>query len=236
MLVDDAKLQKLATYPVSEFTVSLDGMKKETVERFKTGATFENIIETLKKSVALPWKARVGVVFVAHRDNIAELPEYVDFVRDMGINTIYVNNLLSFTPKFKDRYLYSREGNPEAERIFHQVIDKVEKYGMTIYIPRLTPAPMGCSIVEAVYIDGHGNVSPCDFLNESTPFEMFGESKQGAPLRYGNVLEDDILDIYRSAVVREFRDKHRHGNVPEPCTHCIDAYGLMCSKRTKYGV
>jgi MoaA/NifB/PqqE/SkfB family radical SAM enzyme len=236
MLVDDAKLNKLATYPISEFTVSLDGMNKDTVERFKTGATYETIIDTLKRAVALSWKARVGVVFVAHRNNIAELPEYVDFVRDMGIRTIYVNNLLSFTPKFRDMYLYSREGNPDAERIFKEAIDRVEKNGMTIYIPRLTPSPMGCSIVEAVYIDGHGNISPCDFLNESTPFEMFGESKQGEPVRFGNVLEDDILDIYRSTVAREFRTRHSHGDVPAPCTHCIDAYGLMCSKRTKYGV
>ncbi len=236
MLVDDAKLNKLATYPISEFTVSLDGMNKDTVERFKTGATFEVIVDTLKRAAALPWKARVGVVFVAHRDNIAELPDYVDFVRDMGITTIYVNNLLSFTPKFRDKYLYTPAGNAEAEKIFKEAIERVERNNMTIYIPRLTPTPMGCSVVEAVYIDGHGNVSPCDFLSESTPFEMFGESKQGPPLRFGNVLEEDILDIYRSAVVKEFRNRHNHGDIPDPCTHCIDAYGLMCSKRTKYGV
>jgi MoaA/NifB/PqqE/SkfB family radical SAM enzyme len=236
MLVDDEKLNRLATYPISEFTVSLDGMKKETVERFKTGATYEKIIENLKKAVVLPWKTRVGVVFVAHKDNIAELPDYVDFVRDMGIKTIYVNNLLSFTPKFHDKYLYTREGNPEAENIFKQAIEKVERNNMTIYIPRMTPTPMGCSIVEAMYIDCHGNVSPCDFLAESTPFELFGETKQGAPVRFGNVMTDDVLDIYRSARNREFRNQHRHAEIPDSCTHCIDAYGLMCSKRTKYGV
>ncbi|MDP4219821.1 MAG: radical SAM protein [Bacteroidota bacterium] len=235
MLLDDEKLAKLATYPISELTISLDGMNKDTVERFKTGAQFEKIIETLQKAVALPWKARVGVVFVAHRNNIAELPDYVDFVHNMGINTIYVNNLLSFTPQFHNMYLYSKTGNPEAEQIFKEAIARVERLGMTIYIPRLTPEPMGCSIVEAVYIDCHGNVSPCDFLAESTPFELFGETKQGTPVRFGNVMEENILDIYRSAVVREFRNKHRHAEVPEPCTHCIDAYGLMCSKRTKYG-
>ena len=236
MLATKEKLEQLAQYPVSEFTISLDGMKKETVERFKTGVTYETIIETIGRAVKLPWKARVGVVFVAHRDNIAELPDYVDFVHDMGINTIYVNNLLSFTPKFRDMYLYKREGNPEAEAIFQEAIARVELKGMTIYIPRITPKPMGCGIVEAVYIDGRGNVSPCDFLNESTPFELFGESKQGPPLRFGNVLTENILDIYRSEQVRKFRTSHRHGEVPDPCTHCIDAYGLMCSKRTKYGV
>ncbi|MFI5264793.1 MAG: SPASM domain-containing protein, partial [Candidatus Kapaibacterium sp.] len=203
---------------------------------FKTGVKFETIIETLKRAVALPWKARVGVVFVAHRKNIAELPDYVDFVYNMGINTIYVNNLLSFTPHFHDMYLYTKTGNPEAEKIFQEAISRVEKKGMTIYIPLLTPEPKGCSIVEAVYIDCHGNVSPCDFLAERTPFELFGETKQAEPVRFGNVMTEDILDIYRSAVVREFRDKHRHGEVPDSCSLCIDAYGLMCSKRTKYGV
>ena len=236
MLIDDEKIARLQQYPISEVTISLDGMKKETVERFKTGATYEKIIESIKKFTALKWDARVGVVFVAHKDNIAELPEYVDFVHAMGVNTIYVNNLLSFTPKFREKYLYTKEGNPEAAAIFQQAIDRVEKLGMTIYIPRLTPSPMGCSIVEAVYINAYGDVSPCDFLAESTPFNLFGEEKQGTPLKFGNVLREDILDIYRSTQVREFRDHHRHAEVPEPCTHCIDAYGLMCSKRTKYGV
>ena len=236
MLIDDDKLEKLARYPISEFTVSLDGMKKETVERFKTGANFEKIIDSLKRVQQLPWKATVGVVFVAHKDNIAELPDYVNFVNDMGIKTIFVNNLLSFTPKFRDKYLYTKEGNPEAELIFKEAIKRVEQNGMTIFMPGLTPQAKGCSIVEAVYIDCHGNVSPCDFLAESTPFELFGETKQGSPLRFGNVLEENILDIYRSEKVREFRNHHRHAEIPEPCTHCIDAYGLMCSKRTKYGV
>jgi len=236
MLVDEEKLNKLATYPVSEFTVSLDGMKKETVERFKTGATYEIILDTLKRAVALPWDANVGVVFVAHKDNIAELPDYVDFVRDMGIRTIYVNNLLSFTPKFHDKYLYTKQGNPEAEKLFSEAIARVERNNMTIHMPRLKPESLGCSIVEAMYIDCHGNVSPCDFLAESTPFELFGETKQGAPVRFGNVMTDDVMEIYRAARTREFRNQHRHGEIPDTCTHCIDAYGLMCSKRTKYGV
>lgn len=236
MLATTEKLEKLATYPVSEFTVSLDGMKKETVEAFKTGATFETIVETLQRALRLPWQAKVGVVFVAHRDNIAELPDYVDWVHDMGIQTIYVNNLLSFTPKFRDKYLYTRTGNTEAERIFNEAIARVERNGQTIYMPGLTPEAKGCSIVEAVYIDQHGDVSPCDFLAERTPFELLGETKQGEPIRFGNVLEEDLLSIYRSPAVRAFRDAHRHASIPEPCTHCIDAYGLMCSKRTKYGV
>ena len=44
------------------------------------------------------------------------------------------------------------------------------------------------------------------------------------------------IALLEAAVVKEFRNRHSHGDVPEPCTHCIDAYGLMCSKRTKYGV
>ena len=236
MIVDDEKLEQLSRYPISEFTVSLDGMRKETVERFKTGVNFDHVVEILGKAAKLSWNACVGVVFVAHKDNITELPQYVDFVRDLGVRTIFVNNLLSYTPKFRERYLYTPEGNAEVHQIFQEAIALVERNNMTIYIPRLTPEPMGCSIVETLYIDYRGNVSPCDFLNESTPFEMFGESKQGPPIWFGNVFEEDVLKIYRSPQVRAFREMHRHAEVPDPCTHCIDAYGLMCSKRTKYGV
>jgi MoaA/NifB/PqqE/SkfB family radical SAM enzyme len=235
-LLTDETLARLANYPISEITISLDGMHKETVESFKTGAIFEEVVSAVRRAAAMPWKTRVGTVFVAHKDNIAELPEYVDFVYDLGVRTIYVNNLLSFTPQFREKYLYTPNGNPGAEAIFKEAIRRVEEKRMTIYMPGLKPEPKGCGITEAVYIDFRGNISPCDFLNESTPFELFGETKQGEPIRFGNVLEEDILDIYRSPKVRAFREAHRHGEIPEPCTHCIDAYGLMCSKRTKYGV
>jgi hypothetical protein len=43
------------------------------------------------------------------------------------------------------------------------------------------------------------------------------------------------LEIFRSKTAAQFREGHRLAkDLPPVCTHCIDAYGLMCSNRTVY--
>lgn len=234
MLTDEAYLRKLRKYPISEFTVSLDGSKKETVERFKTGSNFEKIIETINLVVKLGFQ--VNTVFVLHKNNFKELPEYIDFVNELGVKKIFINNILSFSKEFENWHLYRKEGNPEIEKIFEIAKDKVEQNKQSIYLPLLRPEELGCTACESLFININGDVAPCDFLAVDTPFFYFGAMKQSNSLIFGNILETEAFEIYNSKKFREFRNMHRKGIIPEICSHCIDAYGLFCSNRKKYGV
>ncbi len=235
MAVTDEILEKLVRYPISDFNISLDGVNKETVESFKTDVEYDKIIGTINKAKQVGFANKLGVVLVLHRDNIDEFEEYIDFVNDMGVKNIFVNNLLAFTPDKNDMYLYSKNGNRKAEEITINVINKVSINKQTILLPGFKPKKMGCTTCESLIVDINGNVSPCDFLAVSTPFEMFGETKVSPPLVFGNIFEQKPIDIYNSRGFREFRSKHRKAAaLPRQCTHCIDAYGLMCSNRTKY--
>lgn len=229
------KIRCLEKYPISEITVSLDGYTKKTVEDFKTAVVFEKIIEAiiaLKKSVL---KDKVAVGFVAHKNNIIELPDYVDFVHRLGVKRIYVSNLLSFTPDLEHLALYSKQGNDYAKSLFEEAVRRAKKNKQSISMPRLKPALMGCQTIEMFFVDTNGNVAPCDFLAVTTPFTLWGETIKNPPVLFGNIFKDDPLQIYRSPGFKKFRETHRLGNnLPKQCTHCIDAYGLMCSNRINY--
>ena len=235
MQLSAEKITQLEKYPISIVNISLDGYTKKTVEDFKTEAVFEKIIETiiaLKKSAL---KDKVTVTFVAHKDNIAELPEYVDFVHRLGVKEIQVSNLLTFTQETVGQELYSREGNKFAESIFEEAVKRAGKNNQTISMPRLSPVLMGCQACESFFIDSNGNVAPCDFLAVSTPFTLWGKTIQNPPVLFGNVLKSDPLQIYRNATFKKFRTAHRLGkDLPKECTNCIDAYGLMCSNRINH--
>lgn len=234
-LVDDNVLSKLRKYPISGFTISLDGTQKQTVEGFKIGASFEKIISSIKDIVSLN-KAPVAAVFVLHKGNVDELYDYVDFVNDLGVKKILVNNLFSYTGALKDRYLYTKTGNQRVEDIFQHIIKRAIENGQELWLPSMEPKMMGCTQCEELLIDMNGNVVPCDYLAVSIPFEFLGEIKENDPVVFGNVLQKDVLEIYRSETFRSFRQKHRRGkNLPDPCNYCIDAYGLLCSHRTQYG-
>jgi MoaA/NifB/PqqE/SkfB family radical SAM enzyme len=232
MLLNSENIRQLEQYPVSEINISLDGYTKKTVEDFKTEVLFEKIVDTIRELKSSSLGDRVAVTFVAHRKNIAELPEYVDFVHRLGVRQIYVSNLLTFTTDLQGQELYTQQGNADAEALFGEAVRRARKNGQHISMPRLKPDAMGCQASETFFIDITGNISPCDFLAVSTPFTLWGQTLRNPPLLYGNIFKSEPLAIYRNIEFEKFRNAHRLGkNIPKQCTHCIDAYGLMCSNR-----
>jgi len=235
MLLSKEKINQLEKYPISEICISLDGKSKEVVESFKTGVDYDNVINSLRLLGQSSLKEKVAVGFVAHKKNIHELPDYVDFVNELGIKLIYVSNLLSFTQNNANEVLYTPDGNNEAQALFNEAIKRAKKNNQTIQLPELKPVVKGCQACETFFIDTNGNVAPCDFLAVTTPFTLFGNTIKNPPQIYGNVLFDDPLEIYRSEGYTTFRNAHRLGKeLPDVCKNCIDGYGLMCSNRKVY--
>lgn len=234
MLMTEGVIEKLKKLPITEINISLDGLHKETVEAFKTGVDHSKIINAIKELKKHGMIDVVAVTFVAHKNNIEELPEYVNFVNSLGVKTIYLNNLMSFTGLHKDVYLYTEQGNDRAQELFDEAIANVKKNKQEIWLPKLKPKVSGCTQPEVLFINSNGDVAPCDYLAVSTPFEYFGSYKISKPVIFGNVLKDDVLQIYRSSQAEAFRKTHRKGELPDECDHCIDGYGLMCSKRIRY--
>lgn len=235
LLMTQDKVALLEKYPITEVTISLDGMTKDVVENFKTGVAFHDIIEALTILANSKLKTRTAVTFVAHQNNIHQLADYVDYVNNLGIKVIYVSNILTFTKKTEHLALYSPEGNLKAEMIFAEAIKRAKKNHQTIQLPELKPVLKGCQAVEGFFVDSNGNVAACDFLAVSTPFTLFGKTKKSDPVIFGNVLFDDPVRIYRSERYQEYRKAHRLAKtLPEACQSCIDGYGLMCSNRKVY--
>jgi radical SAM protein with 4Fe4S-binding SPASM domain len=226
------KIRQLERYPISEINISLDGYTKRTVEDFKTEVVFEKIIETIGLLQQSSLRDKLAVTFVAHRNNVQELPDYVDFVARLGIKKIYVSNVLSFTANLAPLTLYSPEGNPGAQALFDEAVQRARQNSISLSMPRLKPEKLGCQATEAFYVDIKGNVAPCDFLGVTTPFTLWGKTTSSPPLFFGNIFKEDAVKIWRKAAAKEFRKAHRLGKqLPSQCVNCIDAYGLMCSNR-----
>ncbi|MEK6614947.1 MAG: radical SAM/SPASM domain-containing protein [Bacteroidota bacterium] len=229
------KISQLSTYPVSIVNISVDGYTQKTVEDFKTEVVFEKIIEAIHTLIKSTLKDKVAVTFVAHKNNIAEFPAYIDFVHQLGVKQIYVTNLLTFTKRLEGQEVYAKQGNEYAQSMFDEAVKRAKRNNQAISIPRLSPLQIGCQACESFFIDSNGNVAPCDFLAVSTPFTLWGETVQNPPVLMGNITKEDPLQIYRSSAFIKFREAHRLGkNLPKECTHCIDAYGMLCSNRIHY--
>ncbi len=235
MQLTPEKIAELEKYPILDINISIDGTTKEIVENFKNGVDFDKIIAAFDRLSKSKLAGKIACTFVAHKNNIHQLPDLLDLVHTYGIKNIYVSNLLSFTKENRDLVLYTKHGNAAASQIFEEAKLRAHKNGQMLELPLLKPKLKGCQAVEAFFVNHNGNVSPCDFLAVTTPFTLFGETITNPPLVQGNVLFDDPMEIYRSQAASHFRKQHRLAqNLPAECTHCIDAYGLMCSNRTVY--
>jgi MoaA/NifB/PqqE/SkfB family radical SAM enzyme len=232
MELSEEKIRQLEKYPIHEINMSMDGYTKKTVEDFKTEVVFEKIVSTIRLIGTTSLKDKRAVTFVAHRNNIHELPDYVDFVHELGVRQIYVNNVLTFTKALWPLALYTTEGNAEAQALIDEAVRRARKHKISISVPRMKPKKMGCQTVEAFYVDIKGNVAPCDFLGVTTPFTLWDKTTSSPPVIFGNIFKMDPIEIWRSEPNRKFREAHRMGrDLPAQCQNCIDAYGLMCSNR-----
>lgn len=235
MQLTPEKIAMLEKYPITAINISVDGTTQEVVQAFKTGVDFNKILLALDRLSKSSLRDRLEVTFVAHKNNIHQLPDLLDMVNGYGVKAVFVSNLLSFTKENRDLVLYSKEGNPEVEKIFEESIRVARRNKQVLELPLTKPKLKGCQTIESFFVNHNGNVSPCDFLAVTTPFTLFGETITNPPLVYGNVLFDDPMEIFRSKAAADFRTSHRLAKeMPKACTHCIDAYGLMCSNRTVY--
>ena len=232
MLLTEKNIKELLKRNVPSISVSLDGCKKDTVESFKTNANFDQVVSNIKLLKKLSKnKIEVYAVFVATKESIIELVEYVGFCEKLKIDRILVNGFVSFLPENAHLYLYSKQGNPEVQKCFQLAYDNAKKQNIDIEFPSLAAKPLGCGLHSYMNICENGDVSPCILLARKTPFELFSKSVTVKPVIWGNVFDKDPLSIWRSNESISFRKMLKRNVVPKECSLCPDAYGVICSNR-----
>lgn len=232
MLLTEKNISELLKRNVPSVTISLDGLKKEKVEAFKTNTNYDRVVSNIRLLTALcKNKIEVHVVFVATTLNINELVEYVDFVNDLGVDRILVNGFMSFLPEFSHLYLYTKQGNKEVQNVFQLANVNARRKKLYIEFPSLTAKPSGCNLHSNMNIDEKGNISPCILLARETPFTLFSKTATVQPVIWGNVFADDPLSIWKGEKSVRFRSMLKNKAVPNECFLCADAYGVICSNR-----
>lgn len=232
MLLNEKNINELLKRNVPTVSISLDGCTAETVESFKTNTNFDRVINNIKLLKELSKdRIELNVVFVATKNNIHELVDYVGFCKELNVDRILINGFLSFLPENSHLYLYSKQGNPEVQKIFQHAYEIARKENINIEFPSLTAKPQGCAYTSIMNIDEKGNVSPCIFLSRRTPFELFSKSVVTEPLIFGNIFDDDPLSIWRNEEFVKFRNMLKDNVIPIECTLCADAYDVTCANR-----
>ena len=229
-LLKEDMIKSLIDAELDTMWISLDGSTPESFSDIRMGAELPNILENLTLLRRLNGGSRgfkqhmeIGVVFVAMKRNIAELPAVIEIATSIGASRMLVTNVLPYTKEMVKEPLYYNSINRNNFKLDLPLMDMDDtilksiqkaKDSITMTIPFVDAEKFRnrCPFIEegAGAIGWDGNLSPClallhshdchlNFLNYNRR-----HSKKWA---IGNVLDKDLFDLWNTPEHRAFRER-----------------------------
>jgi len=227
MLLNERNQDTLLRLGVRSICVSIDGARKETTEKIRVGSNFETVVENAKSFVNKGGLIRT--IYTVRDNNIEDLPGFVDLADEIGIWFIKCTGLIAYTKDDMKHAVYSREGEPWADKIFEEAAKKAEskKIKFSHRPTKLVDGDGFCVLGNTMYIGVHGDISPCTYYSTPTPLTLFDRTEVTEPIIWGNVLEDSPQVIWLSDESLQFRHNLVNGL---GCDTCGMKYVPACGR------
>ncbi len=209
-------INKICEVDIGEIGISIDSTNKKKYEKIRKGAKFENVKKNVKNLV-LELKKRkkktiVSTSAVILKENIKEIPEFVELANSLGIKKVGFQTIQEkedyidkYNSKIKTQTVSNfnrklKEKIKEAKRI-------AKKHNMTVIFDE-EKSP-GCIWPwRSIYITWNGNITPCcKILDYRKPF-------------FGNILKENFWKIWNGKEYQLFRKLLRKRKAPLACKGC----------------
>jgi MoaA/NifB/PqqE/SkfB family radical SAM enzyme len=233
--------------------VSLDGATPESYADVRLGAALPEVLANLTGFRQARWakcfssffvdyhlKPQIGIVFVAMKRNIADLPSVLSLGSRLGGRRFLVTNVLPYTAEMSNEILYSRASNDGIYMSSfwgtYLEIPKIDINAMTqeaLYRIMLSGHPLNfagadfgegndrCPFIEkgSMAIRWDGDVSPClPLLHDHRTF-LHRYERSLRHYEVGNVTRQNLYDLWNSSEYLSFRERVQKFDF-SPCTFC----------------
>jgi radical SAM protein with 4Fe4S-binding SPASM domain len=216
--------------------VSLDGATAATYEEVRHGTDmrahagqFERVVANLRGMVAARnggARPRIQLVFVAMRRNVRELPALIDLAADVGVDSVWVQNLShdfgdtgsshAYGPLreyAREEALFGDDSRRAAEQ-FERAAGRAALAGVELRLPRLEEPlrsgdARGCSWPwDSAYVTHRGEVQPCCMVMGSDRATL------------GRLDDASFGEIWSGSAYEEFRERLLGEEPPDVCVGC----------------
>ena len=235
ILLNRRRQQELIDAGLDELRISLDAASSSGYEKIRDGSDFDRIVANLKSFVALQNRLQVAcpklsLWFLGTRENIAELPGFVELSAAIGIGEVYLQRLVYFqddrgygVARAAETLQDSADG---SARLIQESQELAAKLGILFKASGMTK-PLESLQGEAkdslpwskcyrpstlMYITANGNVLPCCIAPFSTV--------DYASIMLGNVFDNPLEEIWQGFSYEEFRRQHQTRTPPRCCRGC----------------
>lgn len=176
---------------------------------------FEDIRKKIEYIVFLKKERKLSnlhlnLIFIANTLNIENLPDFIDFAGQLGVNSITCNYLTIFKPEHvKLSCFFLKE---TTNKMFDEAEKRAKKYNLCLYLPPKFGTGGSLSNIEScrdpwghLYVDASGNVLTCCYAGE--------------PI--GNLNNGDFFSIWNGEEYIKLRSSLIEGKSHKRCKNCF---------------
>jgi MoaA/NifB/PqqE/SkfB family radical SAM enzyme len=244
-LLDEDCARQLVDIGLDRIWISIDGASAESYADIRLGAALKEVVDNVRTLKRLRSgghfpKPEIGIVFVAMKRNIADLPAVIRLGRKLGAKQFLVTNVLPYSAETQREILYRRSLRnitylpsiwvPKLNLPKMQIDEDVQQpfveslnggCNVTFTGHNLGSTNDVCTFIElgTITIAWDGNVSPCPPLSHN--HQSYLHNKLHFSRRYilGNITESDLFDLWKDDEYVAYRQRVQQFAFA-PCSSC----------------
>lgn len=254
--------ERLLDGGVDLLAVSIAGATAATHEGIRAGSNFGRLLANVRRVLALRAQRgtrtpKVELLFLMTSTNLAELPRAVELAATLGADELVATNLdYVITPGMDGLRAFAFSApEPALREAMDRASALARETGLGFRPYPLEPREMAvCDLnpLRILFISADGWVSPCVYTGltgqSEIPRVFAGESLGVPPVRFGNVGDRELAEIWEDPAYRAFRRQfarrlqaaaraalstvggggggEEETPAPEPCRTCPKLWGL----------
>lgn len=214
-LMNEEKAKELIQAKVDYVHVSIDSARKETFERMRLGANFEDVMSKVKlfaeaKKEMKSSKLTLKLTVTLSTESMKEIPELIKLAEDLGVDSVNFN-----MPIYPEKQHCIRE--------LPSLPTWKEKPGTRIGIGRRAiwlKKPQPCVAMKGCFITYDGKILPCNGLMQLLPRAEYSK------VQLGDLKNDTLKEVWFSGFYRRLRTMLALGVNPAFCHYCPRPYQI----------
>lgn len=217
----ESDIQTLVDLEIDKIWVSIEAATKETYEKIRVGARFENTLANVRRLAELRDKAgkpvpQLGFLFVINKLNIDDMLSYVEMVKNIIGDTKKHGTFIFFTG-----LLYFPETNHLRVQVGDELKKKVDQRCRDLHIfnawsDNITVDRQACECMRwnEPFVLVNGDVQCCCAINEA--------NQRAYQVRhsFGNLFQVHFKDLWYSDVYGDFKRALQKNVFPPICKYC----------------
>lgn len=244
LLLSRALSEELIRVGFDWLAVSIDGADKATYETIRRGADFDLVCGNIKTISELRGsnKPLLMLNFVIMENNIHQLEDIVRLASKLGVDQVNFKqcDVIRFD-QAKGLGLFTREESKTVKQ-HEKKLNRVRKLARKLrlettaysFIPDEQPV-CDQNPRKSMFIGYDGFVSPCINLAMGGPTEFMGAAEIFPTVQYGNILRDDLKELWTSEVCLKYRNRfHKRSQIHDKILSGSDTGSSLLSLRRAF--